>query len=241
MRIVSLVPSLSEFIETIKPGVLCGITRFCVHPPDLLLRIPAVGGTKNPDVEKIISLRPDLVVANHEENRKDDVEQLQSAGIPVLVTTIGTINEAFSAMQQIGGLIGETGKVLQLCTEIDAIRPATCSRWVRTAYFIWRKPWMCAGAGTFITSVMERFELDNIFSGDARYPTIDLEDLAAGNPELVLLSSEPFPFKKRHLAEIRAVVPGAEIQLVDGEAFSWYGNRMLPSFKMLAAWRETVG
>jgi ABC-type Fe3+-hydroxamate transport system substrate-binding protein len=236
MRVVSLVPSLTETAEFLKPGCVVGLTRFCIHPVGLRKKATVIGGTKDPDIARILSLKPDLILANHEENQKEDVEALENAGIPVLTTRISTVTEALAEIQRLGRALDVFAASRALCDEIAAIETPVCTRNIRTAYFIWKDPWMAAGGDTFISDVMERFGLANVFGDRARYPIVSPEMLDVANTQLVLLSSEPFPFKERHRNELSAQV-AARVERIDGEWFSWYGVRMLKSFQALAQWR----
>lgn len=240
-RIISLVPSLTELLIDLEIGQrLVGRTRFCIHPEDKVTDISIIGGTKNPNIKKIVDLKPDLIIANHEENRKVDVEELKKH-TRILVTQIDNIEEALTAIKQISGLVEKEEKGQQIIFEIESLlNLKTDYRKVPTAYFIWKDPWMVAACGTYIGSVMKHYNLENIFSDQQRYPQISLNELQGQDPELILLSSEPFPFKQKHLEEIQMVCPDAEIQLINGEWFSWYGSGMLKAFKRLNEWRSKL-
>ncbi len=240
-RIVSLVPSLTELL--IDLGVkdqLVGRTRFCIHPQDKVDDIEIIGGTKNPDIEKILELKPDFIIANHEENRKEDVVELKKH-FRVLVTEIDTIEEALSAIQEIGKLVDKGDKAQQTVSEIQSLldrKPDVES--LNTAYFIWKNPWMVAASETYIDSILQHYNLTNVFENETRYPKIKLEELKQKNPELILLSSEPFPFKEKHIQEIRNICPKAKIKLINGEWFSWYGSGMIKAFENLNKWRTNL-
>lgn len=240
-RIISLVPSLTELLIDLGIGErLIARTRFCIHPTDKINKISIIGGTKNPNIEKILSLKPDLIIANHEENRKEDVEELKKH-TRILVTQINTIDEALTAIKQISGLVEKEKKGQQIIFEIESLLNRKADyRKVPAAYFIWKDPWMVAASETYIDSVLKHYNLDNVFSDQQRYPQVSLEDLQNRNPELILLSSEPFPFKQKHIEEIQEACPDAEIQLINGEWFSWYGSGMLKAFKKLNEWRYTL-
>ncbi len=237
-RIVSLVPSLTELLVDLGiTDSLKGRTRFCIHPKKEIESIEIIGGTKNPNIDKIRTIKPDLVIANKEENIKSDVEAIQEFS-EVLVTDISTIEDALFAIHFIADKLERMNKaeplIRNILSELDFANEFTP---IETGYFIWKDPWMSVGNDTYIHDVMETFGLLNVFGDQSRYPSITMDLLKDANPALILLSSEPFPFKEKHITEIRAYLPDSKIQLIDGEWFSWYGSRMLPSFKNLRDWR----
>ena len=238
-KIVSLVPSLTELlIDLGLSDKLVGRTRFCIHPANKVVQIPIIGGTKNPNIEKIISLEPDYILANKEENRQEDIEELQKH-CNVHLTNINTISEALAAITEIGKQLAVEEKTHQISREINLVlsqKPSFES--LKTAYFIWRDPWMVAGSETYIHDVMREWNLENIFNEQFRYPEIDLAELQQSEPDLILLSSEPYPFKEKHISEIKKYCPNANIELINGEWFSWYGSGMIQSFKSLTQWRN---
>ncbi len=238
-KIVSLVPSLTELlIDLGLSDKLVGRTRFCIHPANKVVQIPIIGGTKNPNIEKIISLEPDYILANKEENRQEDIEELQKH-CNVHLTNIDTISEALAAITEIGKQLAVEEKAHQISREINLVlsqKPSFES--LKTAYFIWRDPWMVAGSETYIHDVMREWNLENIFNEQFRYPEIDLAELQQSEPDLILLSSEPYPFKEKHISEIKKYCPNANIELINGEWFSWYGSGMIQSFKSLTQWRN---
>jgi len=236
-RIISIVPSQTELLFYLGLNVeVIGITKFCIHPADRFNSTTKVGGTKQLDVEKIRLLNPDLIIANKEENDRLQVEELMNI-CPVWISDIFDLESALQMIVCIGDMIGKPGRANVLCTEINGrfkgIKlPVTG---LRVAYLIWRKPYMLAGRGTFIDSMLQTCGLNNVTEG-GRYPEIDADALVAANPDLVFLSSEPYPFAKKHIEEFRALLPNANIVLVDGEMFSWYGSRLLYApayFKLL--------
>ncbi len=247
-RIISLVPSQTELLYTLGlEEEVAGITKFCVHPPSWYRYKTRIGGTKDIRQEIIRALQPDLIIANKEENNREQIEELMRH-YPVWVSDVQTVPDALEMIRNIGDLTGKIQPALKLAEEIDrrfaglrlgiptaCISPAEASAGSpqgpaaspRTAYFIWRNPWMVAGGDTFIQTMLQIAGFTNIFHDQARYPSIELEELKKSGCELVLLSSEPYPFKERHIAEIREVLTDATIRLVDGEIFSWYGSRLL--------------
>lgn len=227
-RIVSLVPSQTELLYDLGlEEEVIGITKFCIHPESWFRNKKRVGGTKTVHIDIVKSLQPDLIIANKEENTKEQIEELAKS-FPVWVSDIQTIPQAFYMMAQVGILTGKAHEAQQLIKEIkdgfNSIEKPTKPK--RAAYFIWRKPWMCAGGDTFISHMIEAMGWQNVLADIKRYPEIALEDLRTKDVDLVLLSSEPYPFKDAHIEEIKAALPNAEVQLVDGELFSWYGSRM---------------
>jgi ABC-type Fe3+-hydroxamate transport system substrate-binding protein len=233
VRIISLVPSQTELLYTLglpePPFEVVGITKFCVHPTTWFREKPRIGGTKDIDPGKIAALQPDLIIANKEENDRDQVEALATQ-YPVWISDIKTLPDALSMIRSIGELVGRPAQALTLAAAIEKAfneLPPTPPQSPRTAYFIWRKPWMVAGGGTFIDDMLRRCGLTNIFGSQDRYPIIDPASLATSGCELVLLSSEPYPFREKHILELQTLLPNATIRLVDGELFSWYGSRLL--------------
>ncbi len=238
-KIVSLVPSLTELLIDLGLSErLVGRTRFCIHPANEVAQIPIIGGTKNPNIEKIISLEPDYILANKEENRQEDIEELQKH-CNVHLTDINTIPDALAAITEIGKELDVEERAHQISRDISLVlnqKPSFES--LKTAYFIWREPWMVAGSETYIHDVMREWNLENAFDEQPRYPEIDLDELQKSKPDLILLSSEPYPFKEKHISEIKKYCPNATIELINGEWFSWYGSGMIQSFKALTQWRK---
>ena len=224
-RIVSLVPSLTELLADLGlDDEVVGLTRFCVHPEGWKRRKAIVGGTKTVDPERVAALRPDLVLAAKEENVPDQVEALAA---PVFVTDVATVADAVAMIRTVGALVGRAEAAGALADRVArGFASLAPPRRVRAAYLIWREPWMTVGGDTFISDVMAHAGFDNVYRDAARYPTVTPDALRARQPEAVLLSSEPYPFRESHRAEVRALVPGARVECVDGEAFSWYGSRM---------------
>lgn len=240
-RIISLVPSLTELVIDLGlADQLAGRTRFCVHPKGTVENIPIVGGTKNPRLDKIHEINPDYIIANKEENRPQDIKALME-DFEVHVTDIATIDDALIAIHRFGQIFGVTDKANSLISKIQqrlADQPDTPE--LRTAYMIWKDPWMTVGRDTYIHDVMKNWNLPNVFTDKKRYPKIDLKSLKSYNPDLVLLSSEPYPFKEKHLVQVEEACPAARVLLVEGEWFSWYGSRMEHAFGRLNGWRKTI-
>ena len=236
-RIVSLVPSLTEALFALGLGPrVVGVTQWCVHPAEDVAPLPKLGGTKNPDIAGVIALGPDLVIANHEENRRRDVEKLEAAGIPVWVTYPRTVREAAALLRELAGLGAGTGPLLEVVVPVeDAVREAECVRPLRPARVfcpIWRDPWMSIGADTYAHDLLALCGGWNVFAEreERRYPRIGLEDVVAAAPEVVLLPDEPYRFSATDVSEIGQLdLPAARdgrIHLIDGTWVSWYGPRI---------------
>ncbi|PEN10400.1 cobalamin-binding protein [Longibacter salinarum] len=227
-RIVSLVPSITELLYDLKLGErVAGITRFCERPGHWRDEKVIVGGTKNVKQDTIAELEPDLVLANLEENEQEDVEAINA---PVYVTDIETIPDAVDMIRTVGQLT-DTVEAAQVMADTIAERfaslqpPAT----IRAAYLIWCEPYMSVGHDTFIHDVMTRAGFENVFAEATRYPEVSISEIAEANPDVVLCSSEPFPFhqKERFTQDIREAIPDTPVEIVDGQLFSWYGSRLL--------------
>lgn len=240
-RIISLVPSLTELV--IDLGLedhLVGRTRFCVHPKEKVEEIPIVGGTKNPRLDKIRQKNPDYIIANKEENRPEHIKDLMK-DFEINVTDIATIEDALITIHELGQVLNKTKEAKQLISDIQQrLDERPDENELRTAYMIWKDPWMTVGHDTYIHDVLAHWNLPNVFSDKKRYPTFKLEDLRQYNPDLILLSSEPYPFKEKHMAQVEEACPAARVLLVEGEWFSWYGSHMKHSFGRLNAWRKTI-
>jgi ABC-type Fe3+-hydroxamate transport system substrate-binding protein len=229
-RIISLVPSQTEllFDLDLKNNII-GLTKFCIHPADQVKSKKKVGGTKKLDIELIRSLKPDLIIGNKEENEREQIEALMQE-FPVWMSDITDLEESLDmivAVGEITGLSEKAGKIaMQIETEFDRLARRKSGQPVRIAYFIWKNPYMAAGCDTFIDSVLRCAGWENAIT-DSRYPELTVAEISAANPDIVFLSSEPYPFKEKHIAEFRQMCPAAQIQVVDGEMFSWYGSRLL--------------
>lgn len=240
-RIISLVPSLTELLVDFGlKDKLLGRTRFCVHPEKEVKEIEIVGGTKSPNLEKIIELEPDFILANKEENRKEDIEVLRTY-TKVYVSEIGSIEDALLEFTSLGNELGVEDKAQHINSEIsDLLSKIPTEPELSVAYMIWKDPWMTVGNDTYIHSVLKHYDLKNVYGDQTRYPKTSFKELASKNPDLILLSSEPYPFKEKHIVEIKEACPGSKIQLIGGEWFSWYGSRMVDALQKLNSWRVTV-
>ncbi|RDV17147.1 cobalamin-binding protein [Pontibacter diazotrophicus] len=228
-RIISMVPSQTELLFDLGlEDRIVGLTKFCAHPKPQVKQKAIIGGTKNFRFDAIDELKPDLIIGNKEENYKEGIEQLQQK-YPVWMSDIYTLDDALQMMQQVGQLTGTEAKARELTqgisTGFKSLQPAQPP--ITTAYFIWRKPYMTVGSHNIIDHMLQRCGFQNAFADLARYPEITQEQLQQANPQLILLSSEPYPFKKKHVAEFQEICPQAMIKIVDGEMFSWYGSRLL--------------
>ncbi len=225
-RVCSLVPSQTELLEYLGADVV-GITRYCTRPKGLSKTARIIGGTKNPDIEQILALKPDLVVANQEENRREDIAQLQDQ-IPVYVSRVQTIEDNYRLIGHLSLLINASDRAMDLQSSIARSLAEFRAPTVRRAlYLIWRKPWMSVGGDTFISSMMQIAGFQNCCAEQQRYPSLSAEEMQSLNPDVILLSSEPFPFKEKHMLELGDIFPNRPVLLCDGQAFSWYGLRPL--------------
>ncbi len=234
MRLVSLCPSLTELVFELGLGDrLVGITEYCVRPPEGVPRIEKVGGTKDPKVERIKELQPDLVLLNEEENRREDADALDTLGIATHTSFPRTVEEVAATVRELSARLGVAPAGQRVANGIDVAleraRAATRGqRPVRFAYLIWRKPWMTAAEGTYVSSLLEAAGGDNVVGPcPTRYPSISGAQLASADPCAVLLSTEPFPFQPKHVAELAAATELApcRFRIVDGELLSWHGAR----------------
>lgn len=239
-RIVSLVPSQTELLYDLGlEDRVVGITKFCVHPEDWFRNKPRVGGTKKVRLEAIHALKPDLIIGNKEENTRPDIEAL-SVSYPVWMSDIHNLQEALTMIRSIGKLTRTQEKAAAIASDIsvsfDALAGHAFSR-KQALYLIWKSPYMAAGRNTFIQYMLDQAGFDNVLDDPlSRYPELSASQIDNHAPEVILLSSEPFPFKGKHTDEVRQRFPDAEVIEVDGELFSWYGSRLRHSaayFKQL--------
>ncbi len=226
-RIISLVPSQTELLADLGLGDrVVGITKFCVHPETWRKSKTIVGGTKKFEFDQIRELQPDLIIGNKEENYQAGIEQLM-AEYPVWMSDIVTIDDALTMIKQIGMLTKSDQQASELVDQItDAFLRIEKLPPLRALYLIWRTPWMAAASGTFIHELMMLAGLQNCLVSSARYPELNEEEMKTLDPQIILLSSEPYPFGQKHVDEIQKIYPRAKVLLVDGELFSWYGSRL---------------
>ncbi len=235
-RIVSLVPSQTELLVALGlEDHIVGVTKFCVHPNYIRKEKRVVGGTKKIKYEVIEELQPDIILCNKEENTKEIVEHLEKK-YPVHVSDIFELPDALEMIKQYGEIFdkGPQAKTLiskirqeeQSFKEFIANKPKK-----HIAYFIWKDPWMAVGNTTFVHHILQKNGFINVFGGISRYPEVTPSTmLKLEKLDIILLSSEPFPFSEKHIEEARKLHPTAAIKLVDGEYFSWYGSRLTEAF-----------
>jgi ABC-type Fe3+-hydroxamate transport system substrate-binding protein len=256
-RIISLVPSQTELLyELSLDEEVIGITKFCIHPNEWFRTKTRVGGTKTVNIDKVKSLSPDLILANKEENVKDQVEALGEIA-PVYVSDIKNLEDSLDMIKHVGKLVDREQKSNEIAEQIHSdfkrlksfvssnaqlINQSTYQ--LNTAYLIWKDPYMAAGGDTFINDMLERCGFKNVLKHINRYPEIIIDNstiqpinystsqlFTDSTIQLLLLSSEPYPFKQKHIDELQQQLAGTKILLVDGEMFSWYGSRLLHSVK----------
>lgn len=234
MKIVSLCPSLTELVFDLGRGDdLVGITKFCVHPRDRVGALEKVGGTKTPDVERIQALQPDLVLMNREENRIEDAEALTEMGLTCHTSMPRTPEETAAMVRSIGASLERLAEGEAIARDIEKraelVRAEAVGKvQVSYAYLIWRKPLMSVNRDTFSDALLAQAGGRNVFGAHAdRYPEITMADLMGADPALVLLCTEPFPFQKKHIAELVAATgwPSIRFRIADGEYLSWHGSR----------------
>jgi len=231
-KIVSIVPSQTELLFDLGlDQEIIGLTKFCIHPIEKFAERTKVGGTKKLNIDLIKDLKPDLIIGNKEENTQSDIEEL-SEHFPIWMSDIFTLDDAMKTIAEIGALVDREPEASYLNHLISAgfndLKTLALQHGIdkKIAYLIWRKPYMVAGKNTFIDDILLTNGMTNVIR-EARYPSVTLHQLKALNCELVLLSSEPYPFGEKHIEEIQTVIPDAKIMLVDGEMFSWYGSRLV--------------
>lgn len=252
-RIISIVPSQTELLFDLGlTNEVAGITRFCIHPGHRFNATPKVGGTKKLKFDKIAELKPDLIIGNKEENEKAQIEELEK-DFPVWMSDVQTLEDALLMIKMLGEITDTGEKAHELCGSIiDGFARLSKANTapVKTAYLIWRNPYMGASSNTFINEMMKQCNMKNVLEGfvpnaddseSLRYPMFNIDELKELDPELILLSSEPFPFKEKHVQEISKELPHAEIRIVDGEMFSWYGSRLVHSSNYFANLTQSFG
>ena len=232
-RIVSLVPSQTELLFDLGlDSEVIGITKFCVHPDHWFHTKTRIGGTKTDNIPLIQSLQPDLIIANKEENIKEQVAALQDIA-PVWVSDICNIKDALHMIEDIGTITGKSSEaelltigIKKQMAEVSALGRMPGNKQFKTAYLIWKDPYMAAGSETFINDILQLCGWENVLADQARYPAISIEQLRSSGTELVFLSSEPYPFRQKHINQLQQDLPGVKLVLADGEMFSWYGSRL---------------
>lgn len=237
-RIVSLVPSQTELLYDLGlNNKVVGITKFCIHPNEWFRTKTRIGGTKNINIDKVKELNPDLILANKEENTKEQIEELEE-NFNVWVSDIHTLEDALDMIEKIGQLTHTHSKAIEIKNKIesDFLHLQLTNQPINKSalYLIWRNPYISVGGDTFINDMIEKAGFSNAFKSESRYPEITLKKIAEINPEYIFLSSEPYPFTDKHIEEINNYFksinkPAPKTVLVDGEMFSWYGSRLVQS------------
>lgn len=234
-RIVSLVPSLTELVYALGRGrALIGRTRFCTEPAGEIDLVPRIGGTKNPDIAEIASLAPDLVIANREENRKEDIDALEAYGLDVLLTDPNTVDEAIAMILDLGERLDAGDEAKLLAADIWAALAEVEPREPRPRVFaaVWQKPLMGLGGNAYGHDLMERCGALNVLRDRPRYPELSLEELTDLAPDLILLPDEPFPFSEKYIPDFERFAPA---RVIDGKLLWWYGSRMPMAIRELSA------
>lgn len=231
-RIISIVPSQTELLFDLGlDDEVIAITKFCIHPIEKFAAKTKVGGTKKLLIEKIRALKPDLIIGNKEENTQSEIELLMQE-FPVWMSDINNLKEAITSITKIGELVNREPEAAYLNHLINAgfkdLQTLALSKNINksVAYLIWKDPYMAAGRNTFIDDILRKIGLNNVIQ-QSRYPEIELPQLVTHNPQLIFLSSEPYPFQQKHIDEIQSEFPNVKVMLVDGEMFSWYGSRLV--------------
>lgn len=233
-KIISLVPSQTELLFDLGlDEAVIGITKYCVHPKHWHETKTKIGGTKKLNLEKIKELNPDLIIGNKEENEKNQILQLME-NYPLWMSDIKTLAEALNMIESIGEITDKKNEALKIQNDIreqfSHFKLQTSHINVerkKVAYFIWRKPYICAASDTFINHMLQICGFENAFSSATRYPETTAEEIKKVKPSLIFLSSEPYPFRQKNIDEFKTICPEAKVVLVDGEMFSWYGSRLL--------------
>ena len=236
-RIVSLVPSLTELLVWLGArDRLAGRTKFCTEPAGEVEHVPALGGTKNPDVARIIDLRPDLVLANKEENRREDIEALEASGLPVLLTDPCTVAEAVEMILVVGGVVGAEEKAQTLALDVAlAVAGVTEGDPVPVYAGVWHHPMMGLGGESYGNALVESCGGRNVLAGRRRYPETSFDEIRSLAPRLILLPDEPFPFDEGHARVYGGIAPA---RVIDGKLLWWYGPRMPAAIRELSALLE---
>lgn len=240
-KIISLVPSQTELLFDLGlENSIIGITKFCIHPEHFKKTKQIIGGTKNLNLEKIRQLKPDLIIANKEENEFDQITELKNE-FPVFVSDVKTVDSAYEMMRLIGKITNSDLKAEELINTIISKRSELPSSPFRSCiYLIWKDPYLTVGGDTFINSMLREAGFENCFADVVRYPEVSVDEIIEKEPEFVFLSSEPYPFKKEHETELQKKLPRSRVICVNGELFSWYGSRMQLAFAYFNALQQRI-
>nr|WP_234462377.1 helical backbone metal receptor [Adhaeribacter terrigena] len=239
-----MVPSQTELLFDLGlENEVVGVTKFCIHPSEKVKPKTKIGGTKNFNFKVIDELQPDLIIGNKEENYQEGIEKLAEK-YPVWMSDIFTLEDSLDMIRKVGELTGKAENAIEIASKTAtafAQLPQPKNK-IQAAYFIWKNPYMAAGSNTFINDMLQRCGFENVFAHAERYPEIGIELLHKSRPEVILLSSEPYPFQEKHFQEFQQICPEAKVMIVDGEMFSWYGSRLFKApeyfLKLLAAFRK---
>lgn len=225
---ISLAPGITDTLYSLQlDDEIVGRTRYCIYPKNKVEQSETIGGTKKVNVDKIRSLKPDLIIAEKEENTKEIVEMLEKE-FPVYVAEVQTVDDAYNMIESMGEITAREQQAEQLISSIkNGFNHLPQVEHKKIGYVIWTNPYMVVGNNTYINSVLTQLGYDNVFNRfEGRYPTVTLEDLQKANLDELFLATEPFPFKEEHLEQFSELLPNVKISIIDGEMF-WYGPRML--------------
>ena len=239
-RIISLVPSVTELL--VQWGLaarIVGRTRYCIEPRWIRNTVPSVGGTKDPDLGRIRDLAPDLVLLEHDENRKEIAEALTALGIPWLVLDIRTVKDCAAALRLLGARLGVPGAAEARAAALEASLKRRRRKGPRTLALIWKAPWMSSGPDTYVGDLLRQGGLTPI--GPDRYPVLSEADLDALDPQVILLPTEPYKFHRRHQAELQKRFPDADVRLVDGQVLTWYLSRTEAGLELIRGLHKEIG
>ena len=237
-RIVSLVPSITYTLSDFDLNEnVVGITRFCKFLPYSKKEKTIIGGTKDIKIDRIKSLKPDIILANKEENTKEIVEQLEKIA-PVFVSDIKNFDDNIDFLERMGKIFNNEIFAIYFVRQLNKLKKTLETEkehLKKTIYLIWKNPWMTIGGDTYIHDMMKLSGFDNLYKQKKRYPTTDIEEMKKLNPEVILLSSEPYPFKAKHQQELQEIFPETKILLVQGEAFTWFGTYQIKGLEYLSS------
>jgi ABC-type Fe3+-hydroxamate transport system substrate-binding protein len=242
-RIISVVPSQTELLYDLglKDRVV-GITKFCIHPSDWFKNKQRIGGTKNLYLDKIAKLNPDLIIANKEENTKSEIEALQKL-YPVYTSDISNLIQSIEMIKDIGVITNTDKKSCLIAKNIQVEFDKLSNQKFKNKtalYLIWKNPYMSINQNRFINDMMKRCGFHNVITSSENYPEVSEKEIKELDPDLILLSSEPFPFKEHHIEEFQNICPKSKVILVDGEFYSWYGSRLIDAPKYFIGLMEKM-
>lgn len=239
VKVVSIVPSLTEYLVDLGIEVV-GRTRSCIHPKGEVDGITIVGSTKKLNHNKIAALKPDIIIGCKEENTKDDIDLLRK-NYPVWMADIYSLDDSKRALLDIAWLVGKENEGKTIIDKWEEVWGGKETvPFAKVLYLIWKSPYMAVASNNYINSVMEYFGFENCLKHQDRYPVLLESEIKKMNPEIIFLSSEPFPFKEEHIPEFRQIFPNSKVIVVDGEAFSWYGTRQIKRANYLKDLAESL-